>query len=156
MRFLSYFILCLTIISCKKTENKLPNADKVEKINNTEITVKEDTTTYTLNNCTVQGENDLLEIKLNNGFDSDFELRISKIKDKFLTEYSQLTSVTDSSYKKPVFNIIKQSIILNKPKYKKGDIVEGKLKIDISAHYTWEKDYVDTIKVTGSFKTILE
>jgi len=156
MRFLPFFIICLIIISCKKTENKLPNADKVDVVNNTEITIKEDSRSYTLNNCTAQGENDLLEIKLNNGFDSDFELRISKNKDKFLTEYCQLTSVTDSSYKKPMFNVIKQSLILNKPKYKKGDIIEGKLKIDISAHYTWEKDYVDTIKVTGSFKTILE
>ncbi|WP_304200930.1 hypothetical protein [Flavobacterium alvei] len=156
MRFLSYFIICLIIISCKKTEKKLSNADKVNMENNTEITVKEDSKSFTLNNCKVQGENDLLDIKLNNGFDSDFELRISKIKNKFITEYTQLTSVTDSSYKKPVFNVINQSIILNKTEYKKGDIIEGKLKIDISAHHTWEKDYVDTIKVTGSFKTILE
>ncbi len=156
MKFLSYFIICLMLISCKKNEKKLANVAKVEIVNKADITIKGDSTLYTLNNCEVQGEKDLLVIKLDNGFDSDVELRISKSKDKFLTEYSQLTSVTDSSYKKPVFTVIKEDIILNKPKYKKGDIIVGKLKIDIAAHSTWLKDYVDTLKVSGSFRTIVE
>ena len=156
MKFLLNIIICFGIISCNKLEKKETTYNKVENVNTAEITIKEKTKTYSLTSCNVEGENDSLVIKLNNEpSDSDFELRILKDKNGFKTEYFQTFSVSDSSYKKPEFKIIKQSIVLNKSNYKKGDSINGNLKIQVLAHYTWEKNYMDTIKVTGSFKTIL-
>ena len=150
-------LLYLTINSCQKLKKDNTKSINIINSNSAEINIEENKKIICLQNCSSEVEDKNLVIKLNNyPSESDFELLIIKEKDKYKIQYNQTFSVNDSSYKKPVFKIIKQKINFNKSEYKKGDVLRGNLKIDILANYRWEKNYFDTIKLSGSVQTIVK
>ena len=68
----------------------------------------------------------------------------------------KLFSITDSSYKKPIFTAIDQSIKLDKVSYEKGDELKGFLKLKLSVLHRWTELYTDTITVSGLVYSTLQ
>ncbi|WP_413670062.1 hypothetical protein ACEN9X_09050 [Mucilaginibacter sp. Mucisp86] len=85
-----------------------------------------------------------------------YELRFVKSPGVFNAKYYQTFSITDSSYKKPVFEVINKNLILDKGTYAKGDLLKGKFSFQIAVSHTWESKYVDTISVYGFVKAIVK
>jgi len=123
-----------------------------------ETVILEDTTKYFLRNCIAKlvGSHLLLQFTDTPFSVSPYELRILKEKNQFTAEYYQTFSVADSSYKPPIFKIVRQNIILDKESYLKGDSIKGKLSLEVLASHFWEYKYTDTVHIYGLLKTIVE
>jgi hypothetical protein len=132
--------------------------DTTKYYHTAEAIIRIDTTQFYLRNCNATISNDTLNLVLSdNPFSQSFyELSATKIKTPFYFKYYQTFSITDSSYRKPVFSIIDQKLILDKQEYKKGDSIKGKIVVAVSAYHTWDTIYTDTVKVYGLIKTIVQ
>ena len=87
---------------------------------------------------------------------SIFEVKIVKVNNKYISELSQTISMTDSSYIPPKYNLIKETILLDKPNYRNGDLLKGKFILQFQAHHSWEKPFTDTVNIYGFIKTTIE
>ena len=145
-------LVLLSLVSCKNSP-KLNNIEKNIDIAQINITDREGS--FNLVSSDIKKSNEYIKMKFYNSTGSDYELRIEGTNNNFTSEYVQTFSVLDSSYRKPTFKIIEQSLILNKTKYKVGDSIIGKIRIKILANYTCEKYYIDTLKVRGFIRDIV-
>ena len=132
--------------------------DSTKYFYTTETTIIEDTSKYFLRNCKAKQHDDSILLQLSDipFSQSPFELKVTKVGNSLISDLYQTYSIADSSYKPTVFKTISQSVIFDKSQYQKGDSLKGKLAITIAAYHSWDKVYVDTLKIYGLIKTIVD
>ncbi len=132
--------------------------DTTKHFYTSETIIIEDTAKYFFRNCKAIQNNDSLSLQFSDALFSanSYELRILKVNNQITSEFYQAFSVTDSSYKPPVFKTVKQNIILDKNSYVIGDSLRGKLSIEVLASYFWEHKYTDTVHIYGLIRTTVE
>lgn len=114
---------------------------------------------YFLRTCQSYYRNDSLllhlsDIQFSGG---DYELDIIKSNGQFTSYYNQMYSVPDCTYRKPIFKVLDQEILLDRTNYKMGDSLKGKISLDISAlHTASDERYTDTINIRGLIKTVVK
>lgn len=101
-----------------------------------------------LTKCEAEKKSDSLLLKITDS-SSNYLLSIIKVKENLSIELEQLFSITDSSYKKPIFSAVEQSFKLDKASYGKGDTLKGFLKLKVATLHRWTETYSDTISVSG-------
>lgn len=123
-----------------------------------ETTIIEDTVRIFLRNCEATLFNDSLLLQLNDlpFSTSPYEVKVVKADSYLDTKYYQAFSLTDSSYKAPIFKTTSQNVILDKNNYARGDSLKGKISFEILASYFWERKHTDTIYVYGLIKTVVK
>lgn len=133
--------------------------DTIRRNYTSETTIVEDTLRRFLRNCKIellakgQLSFELTDTPFSAGLN---QLNFVKSTGKLDATFQQTFSITDTSYKKPVFKIIKKAVFLDKEKYAKGELVKGKFLFQISAKYFWENEHSDTISVYGFIKATVQ
>lgn len=101
-----------------------------------------------LTKCEAVKRSDSLFVKVTDS-SSNYQLNVLKVKENLNVQIEQMLSVTDSSYKKPIFTAIESSLKLEKATYDKGDNLKGFMKVKISVLHRWTESYSDTISIAG-------
>ena len=86
-----------------------------------------------------------------------FSFNIHSLKDSSWCEFVQEISVTDSSYRKPIYTILNKNISLKEVQLKyPTSRLTGNIYAEIERHHTWTEDFRDTIVISGILKTLLD
>jgi len=141
---------CLILFSCNTGDNKNRgnNYGEFPDPKSSVIIYFSKTNQVELTSCEAEKRNDSIFLKITDS-SSNYLLSILKVKEKLTVDLEQLFSITDSSYKKPIFTAIEQSFKLEKDAYKKGDGLKGFLKLKVSVLNRWTELHSDTISVSG-------
>ncbi|GGB16334.1 MULTISPECIES: hypothetical protein [Mucilaginibacter] len=132
--------------------------DTTKRNYTSETTVIEGKVRQYFRNCEVTLDKNALVFQLTDTPFSDgrYELKFVKSPGVFEAKYNQTFSITDSSYKKPVFKVIDKNVVLDKDTYVKGELLRGKFSFQIAASHLLESKYSDTISMYGFVKTIIK
>ncbi|UOE49729.1 hypothetical protein MTO98_01415 [Mucilaginibacter sp. SMC90] len=132
--------------------------DSIKRNYTSETTVIEGKVRQYFRSCEVTLDKNALVFQLTDTPFSDgrYQLNFVKSPGVFDAKYDQNFSITDSSYKKPVFKVIGKNVVLDKDTYVKGELLKGKFSFQIVASHLWESKYSDTISVYGLVKTIVK
>jgi len=140
---------CLILFSCNTGDNNgANNYGEFPDPKSSVIIYFSKTNQVELTNCEAEKRNDSIYLKITDS-SSNYLLSIIKAKENLTVDLEQLFSITDSSYKKPIFTVIEQSLKLEKRAYEKGDSLKGFLKLKVSALNRWTELHSDTISVSG-------
>ncbi len=141
---------CLILFSCNAGDNKSEgdNYGEFPDPKSSVIIYFSENNQVELTSCEAEKRNDSIFLKITDS-SSNYLLSILKVKEKLTVDLEQSFSITDSSYKKPIFTAIEQSLKLEKDAYKKGDGLKGFLKLKVSVLNRWTEIRSDTISVSG-------
>jgi hypothetical protein len=159
MKYFFYLFITVTLFSCHNKNDNSENGDFKIKLKETNVTILEDKINKNqFRNCKAHLENENLILTLNDKPYSEYsrELKITNKFNKYILDFHETESITDSSYVLPVFKIIKQHLTLNNKGNKIGDSINGEIDIEIKADYKWVTVYTDTIKIKGKIYCIIE
>lgn len=147
----------LILFSCNSGDNKSGENNYGESPDpkSSVIIYLSKTNQVELTRCEAEKKNDSIFLKITDS-SSNYLLSILKVKEKLTIDLEQLFSITDSSYKKPIFTPIEQSLKLEKDDYKKGDGLKGFLKLKVSVLHRWTELRSDTITVSGLVYSTLQ
>lgn len=109
-----------------------------------------DTTQVELSITKAELRNDSLRLKLTDP-SSYFCLTILKVGEKTDAELEQLFSITDSTYKKPIFTTIEQQVKLDHEFFDLWKDLSGTVKVKVAVLYHWDEVWKDTIGISGRF-----
>lgn len=156
MKSLIQIIAFLAFFSCNSSNLKEEPGSNVSDIQATSSVMLylKSVPPIELNQCSTQFYNDTLSIKLTDQ-SSFYELEILKTKNIILNRLTQLFAVTDSSFRETIFTPLEQQIKFDKPDYKKGDALRGKVNLKFSAFHSWRTIYTDTIDVQGLIYSLI-
>lgn len=144
--------VCSFLFSCNAGNHKIIEfqygAISVQKSN--VIIYFPDTTQVELSISEAELRNDSLRLKLT---DPSFfyRLNILKVREKTSADLEQLFSITDSTYKKPVFTTIEQQLKLDHEYFDLWKDLSGTVKLRVAVLYRWGEEWRDTIEVSGRF-----
>ncbi|MBX9785145.1 MAG: hypothetical protein K2X48_17800 [Chitinophagaceae bacterium] len=144
--------LFIGLVSCSENQTIKKN------IYFSDVIIKQDTLLYTLSHCQATIINDSLIIELT-GEDSSFnpyKFTLFQVKEKITDRFEQTYSITDTSYRLPLFKLYNKTIELNKSKYQRGDSLTGSIWSSIQVTHRWTDNFIDTMVIIGRFKTIVE
>ena len=98
-----------------------------------------------------------LKIDATSEMRSDYEIEILKVHNKYFSNCKLTYAVTDCTWKVPMFKSVYQNISLDKEKYNRGDNLKGEITLlFLDQRVTEESMKLDTIKVNGSIKTVVQ
>ncbi|ULQ55845.1 hypothetical protein KJS94_14440 [Flavihumibacter rivuli] len=141
---------CLFLFSCETSNKKnvRKNYGEFPDPKSSVLIYFSDSNQVELTKCEAVKKSDSLFLKVTDS-SSNYQLNILKVKENLSVQFEQLFSITDSSYKKPIFTAIEPSIKLDKASYDKGDNLKGFMKVKISVLHRWTETYSDTISIAG-------
>ena len=141
---------CFSLISCHTSNNR-----EVEELygqfpnpKSSVIIYLSQTNHIELTQCTAETRDDSIFFRLTDSL-SGYELNVLKVNNYLSAELNQQFSITDSSYKKPVFAVIEQTLKLSKDSLVKGDELKGFLNLKVSVLHRGEELSLDTISIAG-------
>lgn len=135
------------------------NMDTTKYYHTAEVIMLADTSRFYLRNCGATTRNDTLSLMFTDDpfWGSLYELSAIKTKTSVSFTYDQTFSIHDTAYRRPVYSVLDQTLILDKPSYQKGDSLKGKLTATVSAfHSAYDTAYTETIKVYGLIKAVVQ
>ena len=132
--------------------------DSAKRYYTSETLIMQDTVKYFLRNCQATLSNKDISLQFSDTpfSPSLYELKILKRNKVFSSEFLYTISLTDSSYRPPIYKVIYQSIILDKSDYKKADRLKGKICLKVLGFHSWYKTYTDTTNIYGVINTVVE
>ena len=145
-----FLFICLSCNDQRTNNNSENDQDRKSSV----IIYLANTNLIELSQCSATLAKDTIKFTLSDSA-SLYTLNILKVQNTILAELRQEFSVTDSSYKKPVFSLITQSIKLDNSMYKIGDRIKGFVNLKFSQFHSWEETRTDTVAVEGLVYAIL-
>lgn len=155
MRALVVF-LSLCILSCNEIDNT--SHSDIYDLDNSTVKITNATDHFYLKRCEVRKHNDSLYFNFSDTVKHSnwYELQIVQVDNDFYSNFYNTFSITDSSYKPPVFTTYYQSIQLDKTNYQIGDSIKGTVSMNISSYNLWPEVFTDTFTIAGEFRTIVK
>jgi hypothetical protein len=161
-RFLIIPVVFFAFLGCKDNPKMVVSGDD-DLHDTTSIIINWDSVVYKIDSVEARLWGNQIEIGLNVAGGNDFYFEISNDTSRFkaMSSISQ-PSPTDCLYVSPQFQILNQSIILNKPRYKNADQLYGSLDILMLGKKGFlreplvafiDKRKWDTIRMLGIFST---
>jgi hypothetical protein len=132
--------------------------DTTRYYHSAEIIIQADSSYYYFRNCIAKKTNDSLTLLFNDNVFSrnDYALSVFKTKTSVHFQYDRNFSISDSSYRQPVYYVLDPGLLLDKQEYQKGDSIKGKIHLTVVGHHSWPTVYKDTATVYGLIKTVVE
>ena len=148
-------ILFLFFLSCNP--NQVADSTPIYDLDNSTLTIKYGDQFY-LKRCQAIIKNDSIFMNFSDTVKHSnwYELQIIKVKNQFLSQLYSTFSVTDSSYKIPIFTVYDQTVKLDKTEYKVNDSIKGTVLLKISSLNRWPEIFTDSLIIEGEFKAIVQ
>ena len=158
MRTLQLFIVfILALFGCNNANQKVEHSQSLNNIDYADqgLELKEGSkiTKFTLEEINIQS--DTIKINYTDSL-RWFDFHVVSLRDSTWCQFVQKFSITDSSYRKPMYRIIEKDIYLESIGKGSDSKLTGKIKAIIERHYTWTQYFNDTIIITGSLNTRLD
>lgn len=151
-----FVFITLFFLSCR--QNGHTDSTTIYDLDNSTLIITDGGNQFYLKRCQVKKSNDTLFMSFSDTVKHSnwYELQIIETNNHFYSSCYTTFSITDSSYKPPVFTTYLQNIKLSKINYETGDSISGTVSLGISSYNRWPEVFTDTLKIAGDFRAIVQ